>query len=220
MTVRQTLNFASAARTPASSARIGTRQETIDETREVLVTLFGLRHTLDTKVGNDIVRGVSGGERKRVSIAELVGFLNILPWSYCLFILSHLADYVHDTNVDDDGSQIGLSRQFNSRTRRFHRVGIYSSPPNCDRCYKPDNYSLHLVRDEILLSSHSITPDRLFLLSQCGEQIYQLFDKVCVLYSGRMVYFGPMGEAVEHFIQMGYEPQSRQTSADFLVAVT
>ena len=31
---------------------------------------FGIRHTLNTKVGNDFVRGVSGGERKRVTISE------------------------------------------------------------------------------------------------------------------------------------------------------
>lgn len=31
---------------------------------------FGLRHTYATKVGNDFVRGVSGGERKRVSLVE------------------------------------------------------------------------------------------------------------------------------------------------------
>ena len=31
---------------------------------------YGLSHTVNTKVGNDYIRGVSGGERKRVSIAE------------------------------------------------------------------------------------------------------------------------------------------------------
>lgn len=31
---------------------------------------FGISHTINTRVGNDFVRGVSGGERKRVSIAE------------------------------------------------------------------------------------------------------------------------------------------------------
>lgn len=34
------------------------------------MAVFGLSHTINTKVGNDFIRGVSGGERKRVSIAE------------------------------------------------------------------------------------------------------------------------------------------------------
>lgn len=34
------------------------------------MAMFGLSHTLNSKVGNDFVRGVSGGERKRVTIAE------------------------------------------------------------------------------------------------------------------------------------------------------
>ncbi|RMD43205.1 hypothetical protein DV735_g1891, partial [Chaetothyriales sp. CBS 134920] len=34
------------------------------------MAVFGLGHTVNTMVGNDFVRGVSGGERKRVSIAE------------------------------------------------------------------------------------------------------------------------------------------------------
>lgn len=35
-----------------------------------------------------------------------------------------------------------------------------------------------------------------------------------------MAYYGPMNEAVQYFIDMGWSPQNRQTSADFLVAVT
>jgi ATP-binding cassette subfamily G (WHITE) protein 2 (SNQ2) len=36
----------------------------------MLTTLFGLRHAKNTPVGNAAIRGVSGGEKKRVSIAE------------------------------------------------------------------------------------------------------------------------------------------------------
>ena len=36
------------------------------------MTVFGLSHTRNTKVGNEYIRGVSGGERKRVSIAEML----------------------------------------------------------------------------------------------------------------------------------------------------
>jgi ATP-binding cassette subfamily G (WHITE) protein 2 (PDR) len=31
---------------------------------------YGISHTMNTRVGNDFLRGVSGGERKRVTIAE------------------------------------------------------------------------------------------------------------------------------------------------------
>jgi ABC-type multidrug transport system permease subunit/ABC-type multidrug transport system ATPase subunit len=34
------------------------------------MAMFGISHTLNTRVGNEYVRGVSGGERKRVTIAE------------------------------------------------------------------------------------------------------------------------------------------------------
>lgn len=34
------------------------------------MAIFGLTHTINTRVGDNFVRGVSGGERKRVSIAE------------------------------------------------------------------------------------------------------------------------------------------------------
>jgi ABC-type multidrug transport system ATPase subunit len=47
-----------------------TREQYAKHMRDVIMAVFGLGHTLNTKVGNDFVRGVSGGERKRVSIAE------------------------------------------------------------------------------------------------------------------------------------------------------
>jgi ATP-binding cassette subfamily G (WHITE) protein 2 (SNQ2) len=55
---------------------------------------------------------------------------------------------------------------------------------------------------------------------QAGEPIYKVFDKVCLISEGKMVYFGPSDLAREYFINMGYEPVNRQSTADFLVAVT
>ena len=55
---------------------------------------------------------------------------------------------------------------------------------------------------------------------QASENLYDVFDKVCVIYDGRMVYYGPASLARQYFIDMGYEPANRQTTPDFLVAVT
>jgi ABC-type multidrug transport system ATPase subunit len=38
--------------------------------KDFLLRSVGIAHTVDTKVGDAFVRGVSGGERKRVSIIE------------------------------------------------------------------------------------------------------------------------------------------------------
>lgn len=72
LTVGQTLSFAVDTRTPAAQRSRKVKGIYIDENTDMLTTTFGLRHTLDTKVGSDFVRGVSGGERKRVSLAEVV----------------------------------------------------------------------------------------------------------------------------------------------------
>lgn len=55
---------------------------------------------------------------------------------------------------------------------------------------------------------------------QAGESLYRIFDKVCIIYDGKMAYFGPANQAKQYFINMGFEPAPRQTTADFLVAVT
>ncbi|QSZ33671.1 hypothetical protein DSL72_005242 [Monilinia vaccinii-corymbosi] len=72
LTVGQTLEFAASVRTPQQRLVDGTtRAAWAKHMTKVVMAVFGLSHTYNTKVGNDFVRGVSGGERKRVSIAEM-----------------------------------------------------------------------------------------------------------------------------------------------------
>ncbi|RYP43328.1 hypothetical protein DL770_011720 [Monosporascus sp. CRB-9-2] len=70
LTVGETLTFASRARTVRHVPAGFSRQQFDLVNRDVMMAIFGLTHTVDTRVGDDAVRGVSGGERKRVSIAE------------------------------------------------------------------------------------------------------------------------------------------------------
>lgn len=71
MTVGQTLEFAASVRTPSHRIAGLSRKEYARYIAQVVMAVYNLSHTYNTKVGNDFVRGVSGGERKRVSIAEM-----------------------------------------------------------------------------------------------------------------------------------------------------
>lgn len=72
LTVGQTLMFAALGRTPKNRLPGVSRQEYARHVRDAVMAVFGISHTINTKVGDDYVRGVSGGERKRVSIAEVM----------------------------------------------------------------------------------------------------------------------------------------------------
>ncbi|PKS08034.1 hypothetical protein jhhlp_006646 [Lomentospora prolificans] len=71
LTVGETLAFAASARTPNERPQGRTRRAYVDTVVRIVLAIFGLSHTVNVKVGDNYVRGVSGGERKRVSIAEM-----------------------------------------------------------------------------------------------------------------------------------------------------
>lgn len=66
LTVGQTLNFAASLRTPQNRPSGISRKDFASYMTQCYMAMYGLSHTFDTKVGC-----VSGGERKRVSIAEI-----------------------------------------------------------------------------------------------------------------------------------------------------
>ena len=71
LTVFETLVTIARLKTPQNRIKGVDRESYANHLAEVAMATYGLSHTRNTKVGNDIVRGVSGGERKRVSIAEV-----------------------------------------------------------------------------------------------------------------------------------------------------
>ncbi|EGE05354.1 BMR1 [Trichophyton equinum CBS 127.97] len=81
LTVEQTLGFALDTKTPgkrpAGLSKIAFKRKVID----LLLKMFNIEHTANTVVGNQFIRGVSGGERKRVSIAEMmITAATVLAW--------------------------------------------------------------------------------------------------------------------------------------------
>ncbi|KAI4781789.1 putative ABC transporter, partial [Aureobasidium sp. EXF-8845] len=138
---------------------------------EALMKMFGISHTKMTLVGDEYTRGVSGGERKRVSIAETLASKSVLTcW---------------------DNSTRGLDA---STALDYAK-------------------SLRIMTD---------VSDRttLVTLYQAGQGIYDLMDKVLVIDQGRCIFTGPAAAAKQYFIDLGFECPERQTTADFLTAIT
>ena len=72
LSVGQTLGFAMDCKIPGKRPGGLSKSEFKDKVINTLLKMFNIEHTRDTIVGNPFVRGISGGERKRVSIAEMM----------------------------------------------------------------------------------------------------------------------------------------------------
>ncbi|KAF2455502.1 putative ABC transporter [Lineolata rhizophorae] len=72
LTVGQTLDFALETKVPGKRPAGLSRTAFKEKVINLLLNMFMIQHTRNTVVGNQFVRGVSGGERKRVSIAEMM----------------------------------------------------------------------------------------------------------------------------------------------------
>lgn len=171
LTVYQTLLTVARLKTPANRVKGVSREAWANHMTEVAMATYGLSHTRNTKVGSDIVRGVSGGERKRVSIAEVT------------ICGSKFQCWDNATRGLDSATALEFVRALKTQA-------------------------------DIANSAAAVA------IYQCSQDAYDLFDKVCVLDGGYQIYFGPAKDAKRYFQDMGYVCPDRQTTADFLTAVT
>ena len=168
------------------------RREYCQYIAQVVMAVFGLSHTYNTKVGNDFVRGVSGGERKRVSIAEMV--LSGSPfsawdnrWGLTPLPFPNIMEDIMLTVRSTRGLDSATAFKFVQSLRMASDMG---GQANAVAIY------------------------------QASQAIYDLFDKAVVLYEGRQIYFGPAGAAKSYFERQGWYCPPRQTTGDFLTSVT
>lgn len=165
LTVQQTLEFALKNKTQKRF------REEVDIYLNAFLKMFGIPHTKNTLVGDAYTRGVSGGERKRVSIAEVLATRSsVVCW---------------------DNSTRGLDAATAADYARSLRI-------------------MTDVSDRATITT----------LYQAGQTIYDLMDKVCVIDAGKMIFFGNAGDAQAYFEELGYHKPERQTTSDFLTAVT
>jgi ABC-type multidrug transport system ATPase subunit len=73
LTVNQTIKFALRNKVPRErEPHLEEKHQYVQHTKHGILDSLGIGHTVKTKVGNEFIRGVSGGERKRVSLAEMM----------------------------------------------------------------------------------------------------------------------------------------------------
>lgn len=63
LSVGDTLDFAAHARAPRNVPAGIDKETFVGHLRDVAMAMYGITHTANTRVGNEYVRGVSGGER-------------------------------------------------------------------------------------------------------------------------------------------------------------
>ncbi|KAF4546554.1 ABC transporter pmr5 [Lasiodiplodia theobromae] len=144
----------------------------VESMAEKLLHSLGIGHTAGTIVGDSFVRGVSGGERRRVSLAEVLA--------------SNPAVACWDNPIRGLDSSAAL---------KF----------------------LRMLKD----LSRTTGMANVATLYQASESMYaECFDRVMVLYEGRMIFSGRAEDAKQYFVDLGFFCHSRQTIAEFLTAVT
>ncbi|RDX74000.1 ABC transporter G family member 11, partial [Mucuna pruriens] len=162
LTVRETISYSARLRLPDKMPWADKRALV-----ESTIVAMGLQDCADTVIGNWHLRGISGGEKRRVSIA-----LEILMRPRLLFL-------------DEPTSGLdSASAFFVTQTLRA------------------------LARDgrTVIASIH-----------QPSSEVFELFDQLYLLSSGKTVYFGQASEAYEFFAQAGFPcPALRNPSDHFL----
>ncbi|XP_063945340.1 ABC transporter G family member 11 [Daucus carota subsp. sativus] len=162
LTVRETISYSARLRLPDKMPW--------DEKRSLVestIIEMGLQDCADTVIGNWHLRGISGGEKRRVSIA-----IEILMRPRLLFL-------DEPTSGLDSASAFFVTQTLRSLSRDGRTV---------------------------IASIH-----------QPSSEVFELFDRLYLLSSGKTIYFGQASEAYEFFAQAGFPcPALRNPSDHFL----
>lgn len=149
LTVEQTLGFALDTKTPKKLPAGLTKNQYKKSVIDMLLKMFNIEHTRNTIVGGHFVRGVSGGERKRVSIAEmLITNACILSWDNSTRGLdaSTALDFVKSLRIQTDlyrtTTFVSLYQASENIYKEFDKVlvidggkQVYFGPSNTARAY-------------------------------------------------------------------------------------
>ena len=137
----------------------------------IILNLLGLGNVINTFVGDETLRGVSGGEKKRVTSAEVM----VGPqWAIFMDEIS--------TGLDS-ATTFSVVQSLRDACHAFERTVVVS-------------------------------------LLQPPPEVMELFDDLLLLTDGKVIFHGPVHEAVPFFSTLGFDCPIRKDPGSFLQEVT
>ncbi|KAF4366724.1 hypothetical protein F8388_020086 [Cannabis sativa] len=160
LTVREAVYYSAQLQLPNSMSTSEKR-----ERAETTIREMGLQGSVDTRIGGWSVKGLSGGQMRRVSIC-----IEILTQPKLLFL-------DEPTSGLDSAASFHVMSRIVKLARRDERTVIAS-------------------------------------IHQPSSEVFELFHNLCLLSSGRTVYFGPVLAAEEFFTSNGFPCPSLRNPSD------
>ncbi|KAK6120015.1 hypothetical protein DH2020_046255 [Rehmannia glutinosa] len=160
LTVREAIYYSALLQLPDSMSRSDKKKRA-----EATIKEMGLQDAIDTRIGGWSVKGLSGGQKRRVSIC-----IEILTRPKLLFL-------------DEPTSGLDSAASYHVMSRII-------------KLAKQD-------RRTVVVSIH-----------QPSGEVFELFHNLCLLSSGKMVYFGSALAANEFFASNGFPCPSMRNPSD------
>ncbi|PRQ48607.1 putative taurine-transporting ATPase [Rosa chinensis] len=160
LTVREVVNYSAQLQLPNSMSKTEKK-----ERAETTIREMGLQDSMDTRIGGWSRKGLSGGQKRRVSIC-----LEILTRPKLLFL---------------DEPTSGL-----------------------------DSAASYHVMNRIIKLAHRDGRTVISSIHQPSSEVFELFQNLCLLSSGRTVYFGPASTAEQFFALNGFPCPALRNPSD------
>ncbi len=182
LTVYETILHSAILRLPRDMSVEAKKFRTLETMNEL-----GILGIKDARIGESGKRSISGGEKRRVSIAcELVTSPSIL--------------FLDEPTSGESVLSTWLKM---IKTDLFVYVGL-------------DSYNAFNVIDSLVTLAKNYNRTVVFTIHQPQSNIVALFDRLLLLSKGRMVYSGDFKRCSEHFEALGYPCPSGYNIADYL----
>ncbi|XP_057417854.1 ABC transporter G family member 1-like isoform X2 [Lotus japonicus] len=165
LTVKEAVHYSAQLQLPDSMSKAEKK-----ERAEFTIREMGLQDAINTRIGGWGIKGISGGQKRRVSIC-----IEILTRPKLLFL---------------DEPTSGLDS-----------AASYYVMKRISTLDKKDS-----IQRTIIASIH-----------QPSSEVFQLFHNLCLLSSGKIVYFGPASAASEFFALNGFPCPTLQNPSDHLL---